>query len=517
MGVEAIPAIEVPERVRPWWETRLCLVLVVMATMLPLVYPGVPPLVDLLGHMGRYRVELDLRHSPFLQLYYDYHWAAIGNLGVDLLIIPLGKLFGLEPAVKLIVLAIPPLTAGGFLWVAREVHGRLPPTVFFALPFIYGYPFLFGFVNFTLSVALAFLAFGLWLRLGRLEKTGLRTWLFAPISLVVFFCHTYGWGLLGLMCFSADAVRLHDRGRTWWQAGLEAALHTSVMAIPVFVMLIWRSETHGGQTVDWFDWKVKWHWIYSALRDRWKLFDFGSLIVAALVFLYAIVSRKLTLSRNLAFSAIVLAICFAILPRIIFGSAYADMRLVPYLMAVGLLAIRFRGAPDRKTAQVLAILGLLFFSTRTVANTLSLAMAANDQSAKLEAIDRMPEGARVVSLVGMTCQEYWPMLRNGHLGAMVIVRRDGFANDQWVIEGVNLLDLRYTKPGYFASDPSQLVRPNHCIDRLHHQIDDSLATLPRNDFDYVWLIDPPPYSPKVVADMKLVWRGPGSILYRTRP
>ena len=57
--------------------------------------------------MGRYRVELDLDHSPWLQRYYDYHWAAIGNLGVDLLVIPLGKLFGLEPAVKLIVLADP--------------------------------------------------------------------------------------------------------------------------------------------------------------------------------------------------------------------------------------------------------------------------------------------------------------------------------------------------------------------------------------------------------------------------
>ena len=83
-------------------------------------------------------------------------------------------------------------------------------------------------------------------------------------------------------------------------------------------------------------------------------------------------SRKLTLSRNLAFSAIVLAVSFAILPRIVFGSAYADMRLVPYLMAVALLAIRFRGAPDRTTAQVLAVLGLLFFATRTVANTVSL-------------------------------------------------------------------------------------------------------------------------------------------------
>jgi hypothetical protein len=400
------------------------------------------------------------------------------------------------------------------LWCAREVHGRVPPTAFFALPFIYGFPFLFGFVNFALSVALAFLAFGLWLRLGRLEHTRLRSWLFVPISLVVFFCHTYGWGLLGLMCFSADAVRLHDRGRTWWRAGIEAALHTSVMALPVLVMLIWRSETHGGQTVDWFNWKIKWRWIYSALRDRWKWLDIGSLILPALVLLYAIFSRKLTLSRNLAFSAIVLAISFAILPRIVFGSAYADMRLVPYLMAVVLLAIRFRGPPDRTTAHVLAVVALLFFATRTAANTVSLWTAADDQKAKLTALDHVGEGARVITLTGMPCVEYWPMLRNSHLGAMVIARREGFSNDQWLLEGVNLLDLRYRAAGYFAADPSQLVRPDRCYDRLHRTISESLGALPRNDFDYVWLIDVSPYDAKLVADLPVVWRGPGSVLYR---
>jgi hypothetical protein len=393
----------------------------------------------------------------------------------------------------------------------------VPPTAFFALPFIYGYPFLFGFVNFTLSVGLAFVAFGLWLRLGRLERTKLSSWLFAPISLIVFFCHTYGWGLLGLMCFSADAVRLHDRGRTWWRAGLEAALHTLVMTLPILVMLIWRSETHGGQTIDWFNWKVKWRWIYSALRDRWKWFDIASLIVPALVFVYALFSRKLELSRNLAFSAIVLAVSFAVLPRIIFGSAYADMRLVPYLMAVGVLAIRFRGPPARTMAQVLAVIGLLFFATRTIATTVSLKMAADDQSAKMQAIDLMKRGARVISLVGMTCQEYWPLLRDGHLGAMVIVRREGFSNDQWLLEGVNLLDLKYRAAGYYAADPSQLVRPNRCVDPLHRTIDDSLVSLPRKDFDYVWLINPPPYDPATVADMQPVWRGPGSILYKTQP
>jgi hypothetical protein len=521
MGVETAAAVGVAKDRRPWWESRLFILLVVLATMLPLLYPPIPPLVDLFGHMGRYRVELDLDRSPWLQQYYTYHWAAIGNLGVDVLVLILAPILGLEPAIKLIVLAIPPLTAIGFLWVAKEVHGRVPPTALFALPFIYGFPFLFGFVNFALSVALAFLAFGLWLRLGRLGRTVLREWLFVPISLVVFFCHTYGWGLLGLMCFSADAVRLHDAGRSWWRAGLEAALRTSVMALPILVMLIWRSETHGGQTIDWFDWKVKWRWIYSALRDRWKWFDIWSLVVPVLVFLYAIANRifgrTLTLSRNLVFSALVLAVSFALLPRIVFGSAYADMRLVPYLFAVALLAIRFREAPNRKTAQVLAVLAVIFFATRTAANTVSLWTAAADQKAKLAALEHVPEGARVITLTGMPCTEYWPMLRNSHLGAMVIARRDGFSNDQWVIEGVNLLDLKYLKAGYFAADPSQLVRPNRCLDPLHRQIDQSLSTLPRNDFDYVWLIDPPPYNPDMVADMKPVWRGPGSILYQTRP
>jgi hypothetical protein len=414
----------------------------------------------------------------------------------------------------MIVMAIPPLTAIGFLWVAREVHGRIPPTALFALPFIYGYPFMFGFVNFALSVALAFLGFGLWLQLGRLNRTLLRELLFVPLSIIIFFCHTYGWGLLGLLCFSGEAVRLHDKGRTWWHAGIEAALRTSVMALPLLVMLIWRSEAHGGGTIDWFNWKAKWIWIYSALRDRWKLFDIWSLVLTACVFLFAIVSRGMTISRMLGFSALVLAAAFAVVPRIVFGSAYADMRLVPYLMAVMLLAIRFRGAPDRTTAQVLAVLGLMFFATRTVANTYSLVQAGADQTAKLSAVDQMPEGARVITLTGMPCGERWSPLRNAHLGAMVIVRRDGFSNDQWLLEGVNLLDLKYNAAGYFAADPSQLVRPDGCRDRLHRTISESLGALPRHDFDYIWLIDVPPYDPTNVIGLRPVWRGPGSILYQ---
>jgi hypothetical protein len=500
---------------RPWWETRPFVAALILLSALPLLYPPIPPLVDLLGHMGRYRVQLDLATSPWLHQYYDYRWAPIGNLGVELMIIPMSKLFGLELGVKLIVLAIPPTMTAGFLWVAREVHHRLPPTVLFALPFVYSHPFMFGFVNYALSKALAFVAFGLWLRLARLDRLKLRAILFVPISFVVFFTHTFGWGTLGLMCFSAEAVRQHDRGTGWVKSGLAAALHASVMAIPAVIILMWRSSVPGHATRGWFNWQLKGEALATVLRDRWILFDWVSLGLIGLLILYAIFSRRLTFSRNLAFSALVLLAVFLILPRMIFGSAFADMRLLPFVFAMAVLAIRFRGETHLPLARRLAVLGLAFFLVRIGAHTVSLAMAADDQRAKLAALDHVPLGARVISFYGSACGAAWPMSRNSHLGAMVIVRRQGFSNDQWITPGVNLLMLRDRHAGWFSADPSQMVRPNTC--RRPLRIDQALAILPRNVADYVWLIDPPPYDPKLVADMRPVWRGPGSVLYQVRP
>ena len=75
-----------------WWETRGFAALLVLIAIVPLLWPTVPPLVDLPGHMGRYHVELDAGRTESLARYFEFHWALIGNLGVDLLIIPLGKL-----------------------------------------------------------------------------------------------------------------------------------------------------------------------------------------------------------------------------------------------------------------------------------------------------------------------------------------------------------------------------------------------------------------------------------------
>ena len=502
-----------PAGPRLWWERRLFVALLMALAAIPLVYPPNPPLVDIFGHMGRYRVQLDLAHSPALQQFYQFKWAAIGNLGVDLLVEPLGRLLGLEQAVKLIILAIPPLTVGGFLWVAREVHHRLPPTAIFALPFVYSFPFLFGFANFTLAMALAMLAFALWLRLGERDHLVLRSILFVPISVIVFFTHAFGWGTLGLLCFSAEAVRLHDRGARWFTAAWKAALHASVMAPPILFMLLWRSGQSVQMTYGWFDWKMKWIWVYSALRDRWKWFDIGTVGLLLCVLVFAAAHRRLEYSRNLAFSALVLFAAFLILPWTIFGSAYADMRLLPYIMALALLAIRFKGRTPYNFGRTIALLALAVFGARLTGTSASLAIAADDQRARLEALDHVPFGARLVHLSGQTCDQQWPLPRNSHLGAMAIVRRQAFSNDQWSIEGANLLSVHYQQGVPFLSDPSQIVRPAECARGRVLPVDTALAAIPRNAFDYLWLIDVPPHDPRNLEGMQLIWRGPGSLLY----
>jgi hypothetical protein len=506
-----------PPGPRPWWETHAFIAAVILLSMAPLVYPPIPPLVDLMGHMGRYRVQLDGAASPWLSQYYEFRWLPVGNLGVDLLVQLLAPILGLELAVKLIVMAIPPMTVLGFLWVAREVNNRIPPTALFALPLAYSHPFMFGFVNFALSMALAFLAFGLWLRLGRLGKTSLRAVVFVPISIVIFFAHTFGWGTLGLLAFSAEAVRQHDRGIGWWRAGFNAALHASCMAVPVLFMLAWRSGAPGGMTVDWFNFKAKWDWIRRIFRDRWEYWDQAGVALLALVLLTGLISRRLGFSRNLVFTGLVLSVVFLLLPRIMFASNYADMRLAPYVLAIFLLAIRFRSETHMGTAQVLAVLGLGFFLARIATTAASLEIASRDHRSKLEALDHIPTGARVATFVGQGCRDRWAMLRNGHLGAMVIVRRQGFSNDQWNIAGSNLLTVRYKTPGGYATDPSEIVRPNYCRGRSAWRVNEALRYLPRDAFDYVWVIDLPPYDPELTRGLTPVWKGPRSMLYRVKP
>jgi hypothetical protein len=502
-----------PQHPLRWWETRSFVLIIMLLSALPLIWPNVAPLVDLPGHIGRYRVQLDLESSPALQQFYTFQWQLIGNLGVDLLVQVFGPIFGVEPTVKIIVLMIPVLTVGGLLWIAHEVHGRIPPTALFAVPFAYNFPFLFGFVNFGLSMALACIAFALWLRLGRQDRAVLRALIFVPISLVLWVVHAFGWGTLGVLAFSAELVRQYDKRRNFFVAGGYAVLHCLPLIPPVALMMIWRSGSQG-TTGDWFNWTLKLDWLSMVLRDRWQLFDLTALGIVFALLGWACVSKRLTYSRNLAASAIFLVVVFILLPRIVFGSAYADMRLAPYIFMIALIAIRIPESAGRRFSQALAIAGLAFVLIRTGGTTVSMYLYDQAYDRELAALDHVPDGARMVSFVGRPCTEHWAMSRLHHLPALAIARRHAFSNDQWTMAGAQLLQVRYLQGWPYIRDPTAIVTARRCPREFWRTLDVSLATFPRDAFDYVWIMDPPEYDQSLTAGLIQVWRDGSSVLYR---
>ena len=495
-----------------WWTRPWVLLLLVLASTIPLLWPDIAPLTDLPGHMGRYRIQLDGAASPTLRRFFEFDWALIGNLGVDLLVVPLAPVFGLELAVKLIVIAIPALTAAGFLWTAHEAHGRVPPTALFALPLAYGYPFLFGFVNFALSAALAFLALALWLRLSRLGRTGLRTAVFAVISVALWVVHVFGWAMLVLLAFAAAYAAGRDGGRSIVAATWRAGIDCLPLAPPLLLMVLWRGAEASGTTGDWFNMLIKLYYLAKALGDRAMAFDLAA--VAAIVILIFVGTRgkAFAVSRPLGVGALLLALVYLLLPRLLLGSAYADMRLAPYLLAVGALAIRPAAGPSPKLVRMLAVAALAFFGVRTLATTASFLEYDRRFDAELAALDHVSQGSRVAAFVGKPCNNPWSSPRLDHVPALAIVRRDAFVNDQWTMAGAQLLRVRGPDPR-FAGDPSQLVAPKGCRHPEWRMIDDALRTVPRGAFDYIWLLDPPPHDARNLAGLRPLWRSGTSVLY----
>lgn len=494
-----------------WIDGRRALLLLLVAVALPLVWPTLPPLVDLPAHMGRWRVQTAIDQVPSLAAAFDFQWRLIGNLGVDLLIQLLAPLLGVELATKVIVIAIPVAMAAGMIALAREVHGRVPPTTLLALSLVYTYPFFFGFVNFWLAQALVFGLLALWLRLGKQGRHGYRAMLFLPLGFLLWLAHTVGWGLLGICAFGSELVLQRQSGRGWWQSLWRAGMHCLPLAVPIIPMLLVNLDSRG-RTAVWFKWDLKLLFVLSVFRDRWKDFEVGS---AALLYAAAglgfVPGGPFRVRWTLGVPALLCCATFVIMPRIVTGSNYADMRLVPFALALCLLSLDLRDTTERaRTA--LTTLALLFLAVRLGAVGYSFFDYSERHARELRALNHVAPGSSVFALVRRGCPRDWSTARLDHLPSMAIVRRDAFANDQWTADNAQLIRIRKAGLGAYAGDPSQILYPRWCS-REGSILERAVREFNRDAYDYLWTLDVPPGAVRQ-PDLKLIWSNGKSALYR---
>lgn len=488
------------------WRANIAATLLVLATTLPVLFLKAPPLVDVLGHIGRYTLQTGLASDPWVQTWYAFEWQVIGNLGADLLVEATHETLGVMGAARLAVVLVPLLAATGVVLLSRRIHGRVTPFAVAALSLVYALPFSWGFLNFSLAMASALLAFALWLRLG---ASTLRLAIFVPVSLGLWLCHTFGWAFLGILSAGESLARQDRKASSFLGRLTGTARDCAPLLAPLVPMLLWRSTATGAGIEGWFDWSQKLQWLLSIQRLEWKAADLASAAIL-LALPWAALHRSFRLDPRIAVPAAIASAAFLLLPKQIFGSVYADMRLVPYAVLVALLAVRDAGTQRLRRWLMAGAVVFLGFRLALTADVYHERERELDRH--MPALDAIPRHARVAMLVEIPCQSDWALPWFSHLGSLALTRKPVFVNDQWANASMNPLRVHFPAAGAYATDDKQLFFSARC--GMAPTLPQALRALPIGAFTHVWLVGRPLSSVPQHPHLTPAWHSDDAAVFR---
>jgi len=419
---------------RDGWRLAFVLALALLSA-LPALVARYPEMADYPAHLARWHVMLDAGQSPWLARYYAIDWQWVPNLGTDLLVIPLAAAFGLEAAGRLIVVAIPVLTGLGLVAVDRALGRRIGIGTVLAFGAIWSPALLMGFLNFTLSLALALFALAGWIA-G--EGRRWRVPVFLAVVPLVWLCPLSGWGVLGVLVF----------GYEWEKRGFFPAVPVTWPLWPPAVLSMITGTGSGGLMAygDGVLMDKIANWVMALFDQDYRI---DLTVTAILICVPLVALGRKAIDWRMGRAALMLAALSVVMPRHLGGGDFADYRLVPVALMAWAMAIRWQG---RGAVLVLAATPVLL---RLGVTARAWHQNSQETAQILTALDRVPRGARIAGVI-VTEQAAWlqPVLM--HVHSWAVVRKDALTNTNFAIPGVHMLRLREEDPAIFA-DPAQRI------------------------------------------------------------
>ena len=492
---------------RAFWASGWLWFGLALVSVLPFVVAPLPMMPDHFNHVARYHIMLEHGRSAFLARYYSLDWIIMGNLGVDLLMIPLGRVLPVETASTLIVALIAPLTVAGIYLLARAVHGQVPATALLALMMIYTFSFLYGFENYRLALALALMCAAAWIRLA--DRAGWWRWgVMAPFSFLVWLVHVSGWGVMGLIVLGWELSRLPSglgvRGLA--RALGQVFVRMLPLALPLALIPLWRQAAAGPGMTGYLPWRSKLRNVLEFLDAEVAWLDRGFVALLLLLGLWLMIRQWHGRNRAMTWAFGVLLSAYIVMPSYLFSSYFADIRV---LSAVGILFFLALPAIEGRKAQLVAALALALFGLRLTEISMGWVRRGAAMEAELAALVHVPRGARIAALSTEGHCDSFVLRGYEHLASYAITRRDAFVNTQWDDPGSQIVRPVYNLGHGFNDRLSVLVsRPRRWC--FGETLETRLATLPRDRFDFVWMFGEQAQRPWLA----LVFEGPQGRLYR---
>ncbi|WP_375048888.1 MULTISPECIES: hypothetical protein [Bradyrhizobium] len=493
-----------------------------IALLVPLFVTAIPPIEDYLNHLARVFV-LAHPEDAVLSKIYAPHWTILPNLGMDIL--GVGLLRFLDPYIAgRVMLALSLLVpVVGVVSFHRAVFGRLTYWPLASGLVAYNAAFFLGFMNFLLSLGVAFAGAAVWISLRKQDRPAVKAVAGLMSATVAFFTHVFGVAFLFLLIGADEAAALYKR----WSSGTLGLPDVTKAVIPLAVALapaalLYQLSPFAEVSAAPGHWSL----LLKALRlfSPFAVMSVWLTVITAAAFVagVAIILRRLDFAPGFRLMLAVLAAVYVVAPVELKGGSFIDLRAA--IMAALLLFAGAQPRISRRPAMTLgaAVAGLIVVRLAFISAT--WIETRRDIADMREAMAVIEPGARVLAVTGSIEDRFWRPAR-------------------WVLPGfyrlfnsmpaLLLIERRAFWPFLFADPTQQPITVLPPFDRISRPLKDfpdwnKLANEPysadvmrheryldgwRQSFDYVLVIDAHPEA-RSILNLSPIYSGEFAKLYQ---
>lgn len=464
------------------------------------------PLSDYPNHVARMHIIAHLADSTDLAKFYAIKWEFIPNLAMDILVPLMMPALSAEVASLVFAALAMFLMASGAIVLHRQLYGRWSLLPFASFLLLYNRHFLWGFLNYLFSVGL-----GLWIFAAhiyfRSRGALFRIALFSLLSVVLLVSHLHAFASYAILVGGYElAIFWRNRKAAPWRDLLVAAAQ---FVLPVILFFALSSTTDRAGEIKWSSPIDKLYGLLDMVNNYNLALDVATFLLLAGLVTLGIMTRRVSVHRDMRFPLALLFIIYLCLPRLMFASFGADRRL---LVMVALAAVASLDV-QINTLRVRAGLALgiaMLFIVRMGVIGVNWVQAQRVYQPVLSAIEQLPRGARVAVICG---GDNFPYLANpplDHVANMAVVSRDDYLNTLFAEPGKQVLRVVYGSTTPFSVDPSQTFR----MDKTEIGRANPFPDVPLERFDYLMLINQRYFVHDYPAQLKPVFEKDNVTLFK---
>jgi hypothetical protein len=467
--------------------------------VLPLWIVKYPPLLDYPNHLARVFILTHINDPGYqFSQYYTVTFGPYPYLTMDVLLMALQKLFstvtGGRIILSLCVLAVP-LAAWFFV---RQANRENTSLACWGLLSGYNIFFLWGFVNWQLSMALVLLVAGLWIR--HLARPTIVRWsVLLVVVTLLYFTHLQGFGLAGLIVTAYAALT-----RKGFRSIARALVQGWALFLPGgtlhLITRITTRETSAAWAMNFHPLSDKWDRLYFFMQGYSPTLDTITLLVLIGCALAAW-WRNREFKWNHPWPAIITGVflLYWIFPGygVNWAGDDADVRLLPFIFML-LPAMVYTGRRGRW----LALVACLLFCARTATVIRTYRAEQPELIGMARAFSLTPPNARVLPVIESRDDE--PQFRPyAHFWAYGVIERGWFSTYLLTIKNVTTVQVK-----------SNLLRPEGFWDLNYEE--DPVWERVADDYDYVWAFHVPQYNEDLAEIGEMVYESGDLRLYRMK-